>query len=89
MIVLKCAQDKLLSVLNSIAGIIERRHALPVLQTPGAPPTMPTHARLLRALSSTAAAPMKLGGLRSQAAEPLNLLIGFFSASKLNMRNAP
>lgn len=89
MIVLKCAQDKLLSVLNSLAEIIERRHVLPVLQTPTAPPTMPTHARLLRALSKTASAPMKFGDLRTQAAEPLNQQIGFFSASKLNMRNAP
>lgn len=31
MIVLKATQDKVLSVLQSIAGIVERRHTLPVL----------------------------------------------------------
>lgn len=31
MIVLKATQDKVLSVLQSVAGIVERRHALPVL----------------------------------------------------------
>ena len=31
MIVLKCTQDKVLSVLQSVAGIVERRHSLPVL----------------------------------------------------------
>ena len=31
MIVLKATQDKLLSVLQSVAGIVERRHTLPVL----------------------------------------------------------
>lgn len=31
MIVLKCTQDKILSVLQSVAGIVERRHNLPVL----------------------------------------------------------
>lgn len=31
MIVLKCTQDKVLSVLQSVAGIVERRHTLPIL----------------------------------------------------------
>jgi DNA polymerase-3 subunit beta len=31
MIVLKAAQDKVLSVLQSVAGIVERRHTLPIL----------------------------------------------------------
>ncbi|MFM8691308.1 MAG: DNA polymerase III subunit beta, partial [Limnohabitans sp.] len=31
MIVLKATQDKLLSVLQSVSGIVERRHTLPVL----------------------------------------------------------
>ena len=31
MIVLKTAQDKILSVLQSVAGIVERRHTLPIL----------------------------------------------------------
>jgi len=31
MIVLKATQDKVLSVLQSVAGIVERRHTLPVL----------------------------------------------------------
>lgn len=29
--VLKCTQDKVLSVLQSVAGIVERRHTLPIL----------------------------------------------------------
>lgn len=32
MIVLKCTQDTVLSVLQSVAGIVERRHTLPVLK---------------------------------------------------------
>ena len=32
MIVLKCTQDKVLSVLQSVADIVERRHILPVLK---------------------------------------------------------
>lgn len=31
MIVIKAAQDKVLAALQSIAGIVERRHALPIL----------------------------------------------------------
>ena len=31
MIVLKAAQEKILSALQSVAGIVERRHTLPVL----------------------------------------------------------
>ena len=31
MIVLKATQDKVLSVLQSVAGIVERRHTLPIL----------------------------------------------------------
>jgi len=31
MIVLKATQDQILSVLQSIAGIVERRHTLPIL----------------------------------------------------------
>ena len=31
MIVLKTTQDKILSVLQSVAGIVERRHTLPIL----------------------------------------------------------
>ena len=35
MIVLKATQDKVLSVLQSVAGIVERRHTLPVLANVG------------------------------------------------------
>src|SRR4051812_20524242 len=31
MIVLKATQDKMLAVLQSVAGIVERRHTLPIL----------------------------------------------------------
>jgi DNA polymerase-3 subunit beta len=31
MIVLKAAQDKLLGALQAVAGIVERRHTLPIL----------------------------------------------------------
>jgi len=31
MIVLKATQDKVLAVLQSVAGIVERRHTLPIL----------------------------------------------------------
>jgi DNA polymerase III sliding clamp (beta) subunit (PCNA family) len=31
MIVLKATQDKVLSILQSVAGIVERRHTLPIL----------------------------------------------------------
>ena len=31
MIVLKATQDKVLAVLQSVAGIVKRRHALPIL----------------------------------------------------------
>lgn len=31
MIVLKATQDKVLSILKSVAGIVERRHTLPIL----------------------------------------------------------
>ncbi|HYE38612.1 MAG TPA: DNA polymerase III subunit beta, partial [Ramlibacter sp.] len=31
MIVLKATQEKLLSVLQSVAGIVEKRHTLPIL----------------------------------------------------------
>ena len=41
MIVLKSVQDKVLAILQSVAGLIGRRHALPVLKKRGFPELAP------------------------------------------------
>jgi hypothetical protein len=92
MIVLKCTQDKLLSVLQSVSGIVERRHALPLFQNvliPGSASATSNFIDLLRSLTNTP--PVNQNFLVKQAnqTEPLNQQMGFFSAQKLNMRNAP
>jgi hypothetical protein len=92
MIVLKCTQDKLLSVLQSVSGIVERRHALPLFQNVlvrGLASATPNFVSLLRSLTSAPRTPKKFHLQVANQTEPLNQNMGFFSAQKLNMRNAP
>lgn len=95
MIVLKATQDKVLRVLQSVAGIVERRHTLPIV------------ANVLLRKTSTglpeqinrATTGMVMTGrdvfvtaLRQGCRVMLGAgsrLSGFFSASKANLRNAP
>jgi hypothetical protein len=92
MIVFKCTQDKLLSVLQSVSGIVERRHTLPLFQNVllrGSASTTPNFVCLLRSLTNTPRTPQKFNLQLANQTEPLNQQMGFFSAQKLNMRNAP
>lgn len=95
MIVLKATQDKILSVLQSVAGIVERRHTLPVLANvllrrtgvvDSGKVISPVASQLAVFRQSLTSA--SLGGRSSWAtlgARPN----GFYSASKANLRNAP
>ena len=88
MIVLKSTQDKILAVLQSIAGILDRRHELPVLAKvliykTGANPTAP------KPSASNAYLFTSLQTARKRAMLALPRGIGFFSATKANLRNAP
>lgn len=92
MLVLKCSQDKLLSVLQSITEIVERRHVLPLLQNVlvrGSTSAQPSFVSLLRSLTNAPLGHQKFLVKQANQTEPLNQQIGFFSAQKLNMRNAP
>lgn len=92
MLVLKCTQDKLLSVLQSVSGIVERRHALPLFQNVlirGSASATSNFVSLLRSLTNAPLVNQKLLVKQANQTEPLNQQMGFFSAQKLNMRNAP
>ena len=95
MIILKATQDTVLSVLQSVVGIVERRHTPPVLanvllrqtgsstlgQTSQAVTSPVSACRpLLASGSRRGGSSGVLSGLRSN---------GFFSASKANLRKAP
>ena len=95
MIVLKATQDKVLSVLQSLAGIVERRHTLPILanvllrktgaSVPGQTNQM-VASYVLTCRQLLAPIAWRGGfGLVVSSARPN----GFFSASKANLRNAP
>jgi hypothetical protein len=88
MIILKSTQDKVLAILQSVAGIVERRHALPLLakviiQKTGANSTA------LKPIASNAYPFAGLRAARNWAISALPRCIGFFTATKANLRNAP
>jgi hypothetical protein len=98
MIVLKCSQDKLLSVLQSISNIIERRWTRPSIVeccissdqiVTTSVPMPPGLIGLLRHLIASKTSNLKSHGHKPTTAEGPNHRTGFFSAQKLNMRNAP
>lgn len=95
MIILKATQDKVLSALQSVAGIVERRHTLPMLanvllRKAGAGfleqsgQAVPSPVSALRPHLTSAAHRGGPGGVSSSLRPN-----GFFSASKANLRNAP
>jgi hypothetical protein len=95
MIILKATQDKVLSVLQSVAGIVERRHTLPILgnvllRKTGAgflaqsSQAVPSPMLAFRPLLTPAARRVGTGGVSSTLRPN-----GFFSAGKANLRNAP
>ena len=95
MIVLKSTQDKYLAVLQSVAGIVERRH---VLESFEPNKTARASVQFFRAvysslrINSCGSGTLLSVGLH-QAGQWLTTsclrLNGFFSASKANLRNAP
>lgn len=95
MIVLKATQDKVLSVLQSVAGFVERRHTPPILakvllRKSGAIDSGQTNSPVasylivcrqhLAQVSGRGGFGLVFSSARSS---------GFFSASKANLRNAP
>lgn len=95
MIVLKATQEKILAILQSVAGIVERRHTLLVLNkviihktgadlTPLEPCPI-----ALRPTTSNAYQFTGLQRARNWAISALPRCVGFFSATKANLRNAP
>ncbi len=88
MIELKATQDKVLAVLQSIQSIVERRHTLPSLDKViiHKAITNPTTAKpIVRSAHPVAA----LMAARNRDLSAVPRSIGFFSASKANLRNAP
>jgi hypothetical protein len=90
MIVFKFTQEQehILGALQTIAEIINRR-MFPVQKTLAISPAIPRHAALLRVLTTSTKASPKPHSPRPSQIESLNHCMGFFSAQKLNMRNAP
>jgi len=99
MIVLKATQDKVLAVLQSVAGIVERRHTLPILanvlirqtahfdfmELEMCPPVLDAPTRHGAEVFTLFSRPM----VKLKQALALNLpRISYFS-SKVNGRNAP
>ncbi len=95
MIVLKATQDKVLAILQSIAGIVERRHTLPVLNKviihkTGADLTvLEPRPTALRPSANSAYQFTGSQAARNWAISALPRCIGFFSTTKANLRNAP
>jgi hypothetical protein len=98
MIAFKCSQDKLLSVLQSVSNIIERRWTLPSLAgccissgqiVPTTAPMPTVLIGLLRHLIASKTTNVKSHDFKPATVEGANHHMGFFSAQKLNMRNAP
>lgn len=112
MIVLKATQDKILLILQSVAGIVERRHTLPILANlllrktgthlpelveafePNQMAKAIAHffwppPRGIQSGSSNAFLSIGLKSARNRAMSVGPCFVGFFSASKANLRNAP
>lgn len=112
MIVLKATQDKILSVLQSVAGIVERRHTLPILENVLIRKTGAHLPELVEAFEPIQTAKAIVNcfwpqlkdiqsgssnaflsiGLKSASNRAMSVgpcFVGFFSASKANLRNAP
>jgi len=95
MIVLKATQDKVLCVLLSVAGIIERRHTLPILANVLLRKIWPTpfgHTSQAVANPVLACSPLLTLSARRGGSSGVTSRLrpkGFFSASKANLRNAP
>jgi hypothetical protein len=95
MIVLKATQDEVLRVLHSIAGIVERRHSLPILANvllrktgvvDAGQANSPVASHLAVPRQSLMSASRKGGSGKATLSARPN---GFYSASKANLRNAP
>ena len=88
MIVFKATQDKILSVLQSVAGIVERRYTQPNLDKVLIRKTDPNPAAS-KASASSAYLSTGLKAFRNRAMSVALCSGGFFSSSKANLRNAP
>lgn len=88
MIVFKFTQERTLRTLEVLVAMVEQR-MLPMQLTREASPAPPRHAELLRVLMASTQTSPKSHSPRASQVEPLNHCMGFFSAQKLNMRNAP
>jgi len=99
MIVLKATQDKVLAVLQSVAGIVERRHTLPILanvlcrrtasfgfmELDISPSALEAPARHSAEVFALFSRPMT----KLKQALALNLPRTSYFSSKVNGRNAP
>ena len=95
MIILKATQDKVLSVLQSVAGIVERRHTLPILANVLLRKTGASDfGQISQSVTGLLMACRLLlaCGFRRESSGGITSGLrrtGFFSASKANLRNAP
>lgn len=88
MIVLKATQDKVLAVLQSVAGIVERRHTLPILDKVVIRRS-DFNCSTAKASASKGYQPAESKPARQRSLSLVLRCIGFFSSSKANLRNAP
>lgn len=98
MLVLKAAQDKVLATLKWVAEVVDRRHILPMKKGPledafarfGGEPAV------AKAAAAPAVPPRPVRDIRAAgffkrglARNSNSAFTGFFSAEKVNLRNAP
>lgn len=95
LIVLKATQEKILAALQSVAGIVERRNTLPILAnvlirktgvffTDDEVPTSICQQRMKSSISTYF--PLHMNTCSKELSKRAS---GFFTAAKLNLRNAP
>ena len=88
MLVLKSPQDQVLSVLQAVSGIVERRHTLTVLANVLICKTDISQTAS-KASGSNSYLSNELTAVRNRAMSVVPRCVGFFSSSKANLRNAP
>ena len=88
MIVLKTTQDKVLTILQSVAGMVERRHTAPALANVLFSKIATNQITAMPAANSAYITSSRRA-VRDWALSGVPRCIGFFSASKANLRNAP
>lgn len=93
MIVLKATQDKVLAALQSVAGIVERRHTLPILRDVLIGKFGAGNGLAIEKVEVQIHRPhdtrVRVAPARRELGLKTRPVGGFFSVMKVNLRNAP